>query len=165
MIIGRKRIDYINKRFNNLTVIGDVEDKTDSTTGKKRRQVLLLCDCGKECIGLVINLQNESKTSCGCKSKKHGDSYTGTYRSWEAMIRRCNIQKASNYQSYGGRGITVCERWLESYINFKEDMGERPEGRTLDRTNVNGNYEPSNCRWATDKEQASNKRKSKKNPE
>jgi hypothetical protein len=73
------------------------------------------------------------------------------------MIQRCNNPKATNYKYYGGRGITVCDRW-HSFINFLADMGERPAGMTLDRIDVNGKYEPSNCRWTTSSEQQQNKR-------
>ena len=81
------------------------------------------------------------------------------YRSWQAMIARCNDPRQRSYKNYGGRGIKVCDRWLHSFVNFREDMGLRPQGMTLDRVNSNGNYEPGNCRWATWTEQRLNRRK------
>lgn len=80
------------------------------------------------------------------------------YSSWYAMLRRCYDPKDIGYKYYGGRGITVCQEWIDDFGNFYEDMGDRPPKRTLDRINVNGNYEPSNCRWATNRQQARNKR-------
>lgn len=85
----------------------------------------------------------------------HGMSSTRTYRSWQKMLARCRNPNSSAWKDYGGRGIAVCERW-HSFTNFLADMGERPEGRSLDRIDVDGNYEPDNCRWATPREQRNN---------
>lgn len=91
-------------------------------------------------------------------SVKHGMYGSSTYVSWRSMIARCCNSKHKAYRNYGGRGITVCERWRNSFTDFLADMGERPEGTTLDRKENNGNYEPGNCRWATPKEQTRNRR-------
>ena len=87
----------------------------------------------------------------------HGMSGTPTYSTWIAMKERCTNPEHNHYEDYGGRGITVCAHWLHSFENFLSDMGVRPEGKTLDRKDGNENYEPGNCRWATDEEQNNNR--------
>lgn len=89
---------------------------------------------------------------------KHGRRKTPEYNSWHSAVQRCTNPRARNYLFYGGRGITMCERWRKSFLAFYTDMGPRPDGTTIDRIDVNGNYEPGNCRWATKKVQRANQR-------
>lgn len=127
-----------------------------------KRQVWCKCDCGNENLTLVTtnNLVSGNTSSCGCvgieSRKTHGMSHTRTYQIHEGMLRRCKPELAEDFPYHAGKGITVCEEWY-FFENFYKDMGEAPEGMSLDRIDVNGNYCKENCRWATNSVQGYNK--------
>lgn len=124
-----------------------------------------LCDCGETTIVAPAALNAGASYSCGCmrpeltrkRHTTHGKSKSREFNSWRGMVDRCTNKNNTSYPHYGGRGIEVCDRW-RSFSNFYTDMGDRPDGMSLDRINVDGNYEPRNCRWATKQVQATNQR-------
>jgi len=126
-----------------------------------------LCECGKTSIVSGGNLRNGHTRSCGCLNsevaskthKTHGMRKTPIYNTWLAMRERCSNVKHIEFKRYGGRGISVCSRWADSFENFLADMGEKPTPKhSIDRRDSNGNYTPENCRWATIKQQQRNRR-------
>ena len=133
----------------------------------KNKKVKCVCDCGNIGSYFLFNLKSGKTKSCGCLYKEsratnvtHGHSKTPLYVCWKSMKSRCYNKNRKDYYLYGGRGIIVCDRWINSYENFLSDMGEKPSAEySIDRIDVNGNYEPSNCRWATPTEQRLNQRK------
>lgn len=154
------RVDIAGEKFGKLTAV--------CFSGTRNRHTLwkCVCDCGNITKVFLDNLRNGTSKSCGCQAKppppqiKHGKSDSPTYRSWEAMKRRCYCKKDKAFKDYGGRGIRVCARWRNSFGNFLKDMGIRPRNKTIDRIENNGNYEPRNCRWSTPLQQNRNTRKS-----
>lgn len=156
--MSNPRKDLTGQEFGYLTVV--------SFAGRKRgkAQWQCTCICGATATVYGFSLSSSHTSSCGCKRRlapagviKHGLTGTRAHRIWGKMIGRCINPKTKNFHRYGGRGIQVCDRW-QTFINFFADMGAPPAGHSLDRyPNRNGDYEPGNCRWATDDQQSRNR--------
>lgn len=158
-------IDLTDRVFDRLTVI-----RRDGSNDKGLAVWVCRCSCGGTVRVQGVSLRTGNTTSCGCKvaefnasgdaNRRHGGSSTPEYASWSAMKNRCFNPNCDDYPNYGGCGITVCDRWLDSFEDFLADMGPRPSPKhSIDRfPDPHGNYEPGNCRWATMKQQHNNRR-------
>lgn len=162
--MGQKNTIFPGHRFGKLTVTYELLERVGG-----KRAYLCQCECGEAAVRTSANLLSGGYLSCGCykgeassvRNRTHGYSQNREariYRIWINMRVRCSKPNAPDYARYGGRGIKVCERW-QRFENFLADMGLPPSRRhTLDRTDVNGNYCPENCKWSTHKEQQRNRR-------
>lgn len=159
-----KATNMVGMVFSRLVVLG-----LAGTDSHQKQKWLCRCECGNTVTPSTSDLTTGHSRSCGCSRKgnkaslSHGMSATPEYRSWRAMKARCYNEKFPAYEYWGGRGIKVCDKWIDSFQEFYADMGNRPQGTTLDRIDNNGDYTPNNCRWATLTEQSHNKRTPKKN--
>ena len=168
-----KKIDLSGKKFGRLFVIRELSRPKGVINTRARWECL--CDCGEIVSIDSGNIRNGITSSCGCLRRelttinhsKHGHATKGIspeYWSWKAMIQRCTNPNNISYKDYGGRGIIVCDKWIESFKSFIEDMGLKPEPSfTIERVDVNGNYKPDNCIWIPKGDQNKNKRNSLKN--
>lgn len=172
-----QRLQLVGRQFGRLKVTAFAGTAV-APRGTKSSTWHCLCSCGRATVVRGSDLVHGKQVSCGCRKREpwrvshghtRGRNHTAEYRAWASAKKRCCNQKEPNYQSYGGRGIRMCDRWLDSFEAFLADMGPKPDGRagkrpiySLDRIDVNGHYEPGNCRWATRDQQFSNLRKTRR---
>jgi len=157
--------DLAGKVIERWTVLKRVDDAI-SSSGRKERQWLCICECGNTAIVRGANLKSGNSKSCGClcrerlgdSKRKHGAANTPEHTAWKMLKQRCLNPRCNQYKNYGARGIKVCDRWMNSFENFIKDMGKRPAGMSIERKDNSKGYEPDNCVWATDKAQCRNKR-------
>lgn len=166
--MGRRAIELTGRRFGKLVVL-----KREQNEPKKHARWLCRCDCGKEVIIQSHCLIQRSQQSCGCLLAEmhltHGKTNSRLYNVWNCMKQRCGNPNNHNYKEYGERGISVCDEWkcnFEAFEKWSLENGYNPNAKrgecTIDRIDVNGNYEPSNCRWVSMKVQSKNKRNNSK---
>lgn len=163
--MNRREIN-IGEKFNHLTVIEEIQNLNN-------RKFKVQCDCGNITEVFLSNLTRNHTTSCGCVSAKtasirastHRMTKTSEYKSWQEMKNRCTNTQHKFYDIYGGRGITIYKPWLDSFQNFIEYIGLKPSGRrwSIERIDVDGNYEPGNVVWANSSQQNRNRRKFRNN--
>lgn len=154
-----KKVDITGSKFGLLTAL-------ERKVINKKSYYVCLCECGNKKLVQLWHLKDNGTISCGCQRKKnrtkHNLHNTKLYKVWDGIKQRCYNPNSNFYANYGGRGIKMCDRWLNSPELFIKDMGIRPSNKhSIDRIDNNGNYEPSNVRWATQKEQCRNQRKNK----
>lgn len=157
-----KRIDLSDRILGRLKVLGPT--KSEKKQNKSRLFWLCRCECGTEVWALSSQLIKGSQRSCGCLRTEnvrtmhltHGLTGTGEYESWAGMVRRCTNSESVDFPHYGGRGITICDRWKNDVHAFIADMGKRPKAKSIGRIDNDGNYTPENCRWETATEQLRN---------